>query len=248
MADTASIQFLVDPPLPGGRNMEIDQSLLLATEQAEVRLTFVRFYAWETATLSIGHHQEADRAADLHYCASRAIPVVRRPTGGRAVLHDDELTYAVISNDTSLFPLHRLDLTYLTIARFLQAGLDRVGIRSELARGLRETGRSLQNPVRLPCFASASRHELLVDGRKIAGSAQRRLKRSFLQHGSVPLGIDPVHMAAALGVPESLVRKTTISVSEAAGRHIGFAELAEALLAAFSSQAISDQAVSDQKV
>jgi lipoyl(octanoyl) transferase len=234
MAVAPTVRFLVDPPLAGSRNMEIDQSLLLAAEQEAGGLTFIRFYAWETATASIGHHQEAGSAVDLDYCTREAIPVVRRPTGGRAVLHDAELTYAVISNDASLFPLHRLDLTYLVIGRSLKAGLDLLGISSELARGIRETGSSFRNPVKRPCFASASRHELLVRGRKIAGSAQRRLKRSFLQHGSLPLRIDGARMAAALGVPESLILETTVSVCEATGREVSFAELAQALEQSFA--------------
>ena len=143
------------------------------------------FLSWDVPTVSIGHHQQAERAADTRYCAEHGIPVVRRPTGGRAVLHDCELTYAVVSNDRRLFPPGRLDQTYLVVARALQTGLGRFGFgragrRRQGDRAvIRGRGKSL---LRLGVAARAARR-----GRKIAGSAQRRLKRSFLQHGSIPL-------------------------------------------------------------
>jgi len=224
----------IDPPHSGLRNMEIDLALLQDAEQQPEPSTFVRFYRWDVPTVSLGHYQRAEQAADLRYCEAHGIPVVRRPTGGRAVLHAAELTYTVVSSDPRFFPLHSLDLTYLTIAKALQGGLTRLGIASELAPGSRETGRVSAAGVKAPCFASASRHELLVGGRKIAGSAQRRLKRSFLQHGSIPLDLDVPTMAGALGVSEQLIAGTTISVSEAAGRAVSFAELADALKEGFA--------------
>jgi len=209
--------------------MQIDQTLLEKAEREAEACTLLRFYRWEVPTVSIGHHQEPGRAADLQYCVANAIPVVRRPTGGRAVLHDCELTYAVVSNDGRFFPLQSLDHTYLVIARALQNGLSRLAVSSNLAAGGREIGLSTRIDVKHPCFASASRHELLVHGKKIAGSAQRRLKRSFLQHGSIPLQLNTPVMARALGVSERLIAASTISVSEAAGRAVSFEELATAL-------------------
>ncbi len=213
--------------------MQVDRMLLEEAElEAEAR-SFLRFYRWDVPTVSIGHHQQPERAADVAYCAANHIPVVRRPTGGRAVLHDCELTYAVVSNDHRFFPLGSLDRTYLVIAQALQKGLGRLGICSDLAAGGREIGSSARVDLKHPCFASASRHELLVGGRKIAGSAQRRLKRAFLQHGSIPLELDVPVMARALGVSEQLIAASTTSVSEAAGRKVEFEELAAALQAGF---------------
>ncbi len=225
-------RFSVDPAQPGSTNMQIDRTLLDEAEQEAEARSFLRFYRWDVPTVSIGHHQQPERAADAAYCAANHIPVVRRPTGGRAVLHDCELTYAVVSNDHRFFPLDSLDQTYLIIARALQGGLARLGVCSHLAGG-REIGSSARIDLKNPCFASASRHELLVGGRKIAGSAQRRLKRSFLQHGSIPLELDVSLMAGALGVSEQLIAASTISVSEAAGREVGFEELAAALKEGF---------------
>ncbi len=213
--------------------MQIDRGLLDEAEQEAEARTFLRFYRWDVPTVSIGHYQAPERAADPAYCAANRIPVVRRPTGGRAVLHDCELTYAVVSNDRRFFPLQSLDQTYLVIARALQCGLARLGVCSQLAAGGREIASPGRTNLKHPCFASASRHELLVGSRKIAGSAQRRLKRSFLQHGSIPLELNVPAMAGALGVSEQLIAHSVISVSEAAGRPVSFDELAEALEAGF---------------
>jgi lipoate-protein ligase A len=224
--------FSVDPVQPGSVNMQRDRQLLDEAEQKAEARSFLRFYRWDLPTVSIGHHQQPERAADVVYCAANHIPVVRRPTGGRAVLHDCELTYAVVSNDGRFFPLDSLDKTYLVIARALQTGLSRLGICSDLAAGRGIVGLT-RIDVKHPCFASASRHELLVRGRKIVGSAQRRLKRSFLQHGSIPLQLNLPVMAGALGVSEQLIAASTISVSEATGRIVTFEELAAALKAGF---------------
>ncbi len=223
----------VDPAQAGSINMQVDRALLDEAEQEAEARSFLRFYRWDVPTVSIGNHQQPERAADVAYCAANHIPVVRRPTGGRAVLHDRELTYAVVSNDSRFFPLDSLDQTYLIIARALQGGLARLGVCSNLAAGGREIGSVARIDLKNPCFASASRHELLVGGRKIAGSAQRRLKRSFLQHGSIPLELDVPVMAGALGVSEQLIAASTISVSAAAGREVGFEELAAALKEGF---------------
>ncbi len=231
-----SWNFRVDPAQSGSVNMQIDRTLLDEAEREVEACTFLRFYRWDVPTVSIGHYQEPERAADLAYCAASRIPLVRRPTGGRAVLHDRELTYAVVSNDGRVFPLQSLDQTYLVIARALQNGLARLGICGDLAAGGREIGSARRIDVKHPCFASASRHELLVRGRKVAGSAQRRLKRSFLQHGSIPLELNVPVMARALGVSEQLIAASTISVSEAAGREVRFEELAVALEAGFQEE------------
>ncbi len=241
-----------DPALAGAANMERDLSLLRQLEDSSQPATIVRFYAWDKPTVSLGKHQKPESGADLEFCRRNHIPVVRRPSGGRAVLHADELTYAVISNDALSFPMHSLHETYRAVALALQSGLAQLGIESALARPSRtSSGRGAEarrggrtnDPVQphqsadhrlaAPCFVAPSRHELLCQGRKIAGSAQRRLRRAFLQHGSIPLTVDYPLMAAALGCSQELLRGTVISVSEAAGRPIGRQLLEPALVEGF---------------
>ena len=218
-----------DPALPGAANMERDLCLLQQLEDSSQAATIVRFYAWDKPTVSLGKHQKPESGADLEFCRCNQIPVVRRPSGGRAVLHADELTYAVISNDAASFPMHSLHETYRAVALALQSGLAHLGIESALARPARTTDAGLVTP----CFAAPSRHELLCQGRKIAGSAQRRLRRAFLQHGSIPLTVDYPLMAAALGCSQGLLRSTVISVSEAAARPISRQLLEPALVEGF---------------
>ena len=213
--------------------MQIDESLLHRAESASQRCTIVRFYQWAQPAISVGKYQKIEESVQLDYCRNHDIPVVRRPTGGRAVFHADELTYSLVSNDREYFPLHSLQKTYLRIATALQIGIRQLQVPVELAEGTSRVQGGPGYPLNRPCFVSSSRYELVSRGRKIAGSAQRRLKRSFLQHGSIPLRIDYGVMAAALGVEEEFLQASVISVCEAAGRDISFRSLTQALQAGF---------------
>lgn len=226
-------RIIVDGALPGLRNMEIDSDLLNSAEASPLPQTVVRLYSWEQPTVSIGRHQVPVRAVNTVVCAELGVPIVSRPTGGRAVLHDVELTYAVVSNDEARFPISGLHPTYLAVAKILAAGLLKLGICCELAPGVRETASAFRTDMKNPCFASASRHELLVGGRKIAGSAQKRLRRSFLQHGSIPLRLDYDRMARILGPQPSLLRSSMTCVEEAAARPVSLEELTESVRSAF---------------
>ena len=229
--------YSVGPPGTGPHNMRVDESLLHFAEQRPERVTFLRFYSWALPTVSLGKHQRARRAVDLTYCHRMKIPVVHRPSGGRAVYHDSELTYAIVSNDPGYFPISSVTGTYHVIAAALREGLRQLGILARLAPpGRHQRDRYPQSEFKAPCFVSASRCELLSNGRKLIGSAQRRLKRSFLQHGSVPLEVDYYTMAAALGVKEQLLKTTLTSVSEAKGEKVDFGVLRKALEKGFESR------------
>jgi lipoate-protein ligase A len=162
--------------------------------------TTLRFYRWASPTVSLGRNQQAAGAVDQEYCGREGIELVHRPTGGRAVLHDDELTYAIASNDPGQFGGGSVYGTYRRISEALLAGYRSLGVDAHLAP---ETRRSLRNEgPDSPCFVSPSRYELVYRGRKIVGSAQRRLRRSFLQHGSLPLTIDRERLARATRVAD----------------------------------------------
>src|SRR5262245_49815338 len=96
-------KLIIDPAMDGACNMAIDGALLQEVASSEVPRTIVRLYGWSTPTISLGRNQQVDKAVDRVYCRANGIQIVHRPTGGRAVLHDDELTYAVISNDNEQF-------------------------------------------------------------------------------------------------------------------------------------------------
>jgi len=200
--------------------MAIDESMLEAVRQGQSPPT-LRLYTWKPACLSIGRFQRAARSVDWDALASLGYGFVRRPTGGRAVLHDDELTYAVIANVAGLAGAGSgstgvLD-TYLALSRGLAAGLARMGIPVELAprdagrahRGCGRTGDSLSEARSgsrvggsAACFDSPSAYELLAAGRKIVGSAQVRRGSTFLQHGSIPISMNFAAAEAAMGMPK----------------------------------------------
>lgn len=223
---------VLSPALDGASNMRIDRRLQLFTERSRQPMTLVRFYRWREPTVSLGCHQTPELAFAKEYCRTHGVPWVHRPTGGRAVFHDDELTYMVTSNDGSHFPLQSVRKIHCEISSALQAGLSRLGIRPVSAPGDALRDRALTRAQK-PCFVAPSRYEIVQDTRKMVGSAQKKTKRSFLQHGSIPLVIHYGLMAAALGVEADFLRSKTISVSEATGRPVSFDELSHALIRGF---------------
>lgn len=143
----------------------------------------LRFYRWSPACLSLGRNQPARGRYDRAALAARGLDVVRRPTGGRAVLHDRELTYSVAVADGALGPPRE---AYAAVNRALVAGLRRLGVPAALQPG---AGRAAAPSLR-PCFADPAEGEVVAGGRKLVGSAQRRSGRTLLQHGSLLLEDD----------------------------------------------------------
>src|SRR6516165_4313427 len=194
-------KLIIDGARDGASNMSIDASLLDEVEAASEPRTVVRFYGWQTPTISLGRNQKIEKAVDEDYCRTNGIDIVHRPTGGRAVLHDDELTYAVISNDSEAFG-DTIYGNYKRVSEALCLGYKRLGVPAVLAPDTRKHP-AYPDDADLPCFISPSRYELMVNGRKIVGSAQRRVRRSFLQHGSMPITMDLEVLARATGITDA---------------------------------------------
>ncbi len=175
----------------GAANMALDAATLAAVEAGEAPPT-LRLYAFEPAALSLGYGQSDDQV-DREACRRLGVDVVRRPTGGRAVLHERDLTYAVVLpvDDPRIPPT--VSGTYQVVAEALRDALVALGARDVTLAPRRAAGGA--DPA---CFAAAARTELLLGGRKVAGSAQRRGRRAVLQHGSILLDPDPVRLAACL--------------------------------------------------
>jgi lipoyl(octanoyl) transferase len=177
--------------------MAVDETLLDEVSRPQARpQTYLRFYQWICPTLSLGFSQKAERVVDLDFCSAHGIDLVRRPTGGKAVLHHCELTYSVISNDSTFFPISDISETYCRIANALKSGLRVLGIDTTIAE---TCGRSTTTG-RVPaaCFAVSNHFELLWQNRKLVGSAQRRTKTAFLQHGSILIEFDAEMLSRAL--------------------------------------------------
>jgi lipoate-protein ligase A len=176
-------------PLSGACNMALDESLLESVAAGR-SLPVLRLYGWAPPTVTLGYFQRAESTVNLEACCRLGIDVVRRITGGRAVLHHREVTYAVISPERSpLFPGGILE-NYRVIARMLQQTLDSFGLATTLAPG-RSRGSSGSGAQQSACFTAPATYELLHAGCKVTGSAQKRQGDAFLQHGSIPVELDP---------------------------------------------------------
>ena len=207
-------------PTAGDWNMAVDEFLFRAL--TDDPSTIVRFYRWERPTVSLGAGQTTARVVDLEFCRRNGLGVVRRPTGGKLVLHDREVTYAVVSSDDGTFT-STLGGSYLWISQALVKGLESLGLKPSLAA---ETPSGYAKGT-MPCFSRPARDEIEIDGRKIIGSAQKRIGNRFLQHGSIPLAKDE-ELLRAVSLrkedPAGVIRMT--SLSEALGRPVGFDEAA----------------------
>jgi len=182
-------RLIVDPPARGHENMAVDEALLISSERGEGPPT-IRFYEWSVPTISIGYRQKYDNFQDA------VTPVVRRISGGRAVLHNAELTYSIVCDNQNPLFAGGIYGTYALISRAIKSALQDLAYNATLAP--RE--RSLTDgPKRESCFSSSSGYEILISGKKVAGSAQRRYKRSFLQHGSILCDIDSKMVRAVFG-------------------------------------------------
>ncbi len=168
-------------------NMALDETLLQAVASGE-SLPVLRFYRWRPATISLGYGQSMTADVDLEVCRQAGLDVVRRSTGGRAVLHDHEVTYAVIAPlNAGLFGGSVLDC-YRVISEVLQQTLVKLGLPAQLVPGKPRGGQ--QNAMKAVCFSAPSQYELVIDDCKVAGSAQKRYGQAFLQHGSIPIEMD----------------------------------------------------------
>ncbi|MHB8054099.1 MAG: lipoate--protein ligase family protein [Candidatus Aminicenantales bacterium] len=223
-------RLIIEPaPTDGARNMAVDEHLFrtLTKEPA----TVVRFYQWDRPTASLGCGQDPARVVDLEFCRTQGIGVVRRPTGGKLVLHYREATYAVVSSDAETFT-STLGGSYAWISRALFRGLETLGLKPLLA------GETPRDYIRgtMPCFSRPAQNEIEIDGRKIIGSAQKRIGDRFLQHGSIPLaGDDGLLSRVSLWKDDRNEIRMT-SISEALGRPVAFPEAVDAFIRGFAER------------
>jgi len=164
-------------------NMALDEAILMSVIEKKSPPT-IRFYDWNPPTASCGYNQTAENEVDFEILAKKGYEFIRRPTGGRLVLHKDEVTYSVIA-PLDGFLGGSVTHTYSQISKALAKGLHLMGIDVILEKG--SLSSSHQREAGNPCFTSTSRYELAYKRKKIVGSAQVRKENCFLQHGSVLL-------------------------------------------------------------
>ena len=180
MSSCDSWAYIVDGPRSGLENMRIDRELLDWAEKCSDQITVVRFYRWTVPTISLGKHQKVEEAVNQIYCQQAAIPIVHRPTGGRAVFHDHELTYSLVSNHARYFPLESVKDTYRAIAAALRTGLQSLGIDAQLAEGARALPPLASSTGgKKPCFMTPSRHELLLGGFQVSGKRSKKIEKKL---------------------------------------------------------------------
>ena len=219
----------------GAYNMGVDQVLAADAAQGPV----LRFYDWEPPAVSCGWNQQPERETNVEACRVLGIDVVRRPTGGRAVLHWEELTYSVACVAEVLVAGGGVEATHRKIGACLAEGLRLFGAPVELERAGR-CGRAWRSG---PCFGSTARWELKCQQRKLVGSAQRRYGRRLLQHGSILLGRAHERLPQLMRIDKDARQKWTRQVrahstdlQSCMGQPIDRAELVDCLVEGFSRQ------------
>lgn len=212
----------------GARNMAIDEVLLQSVLQGAPPA--LRLYAWMPPTLSLGRGQplgDVDRAA----LTAHGYGLVRRPTGGRAVLHADELTYCVVTTESEAGLEPGLIASYRGLSAGLREAFRRLGLEAVEAEPRYANHRNA-GPV---CFEVPSDYEITWQGRKLVGSAQMRSGEALLQHGAIPLAGDLAAIADVLTAhpdPQA-IRNRTVTLSAALGRRVSWEEVAEAVAEGF---------------
>ena len=212
-------RLVVTPPAPGAWNMAVDEAILSAVGMNLVPPT-LRLYAWDPPCLSLGYAQPSSDV-DQTRLAERGWQLVRRPTGGRAILHTDELTYSVIGPLAEPRLAGSVLESYRCLATALLSALHRLNIPGESHAVPAVQASTGKGPV---CFEVPSNYEITVQGKKLIGSAQARRKEGFLQHGALPLGGNLTRITQVLSFPDEAHRL------EAASRLLSRATTAEAVL------------------
>jgi lipoate-protein ligase A len=224
--------LLESPPASGAFNMALDEVLMSEAHEADSWI--LRVYGWSVPTLSLGRNQRARGGYDLRRLAEGGIDVVRRPTGGRAILHDREVTYAVTAPARAAGDLRE---SYARINRLLIAALALLGVRRALVASESEhVPRSAERaqPGLTPCFHHPSIGEITVDGQKLVGSAQWRSDGALLQHGSILIEDDQMQISGFL-IDDAPPIPRPATLREILGRSPHQSDVADALFAAVRS-------------
>jgi lipoate-protein ligase A len=231
-------RLLITPPAHGAWNMAVDESILEHIGRGESAPT-LRLYAWNPPCLSLGHAQPFSDV-DATRLKQRGWEVVRRATGGRAILHTDELTYSVIAPPNEPRVEGSVLESYNRLAQALLLAVKELEIPVEMKEG-KANESATPNPV---CFEVPSTYEITVNGKKLIGSAQARKKEGVLQHGSLPLTGDLTRICQALVFENESAREEAskrlleraTTVESALGAEISWEKAKQAFIHAFETQ------------
>ncbi|MEM7033292.1 MAG: biotin/lipoate A/B protein ligase family protein [Chloroflexota bacterium] len=229
-------RLLITPPTDGATNMAIDEAILQTLASGE-SIPTLRFYQWNPPCLSLGYGQKS-KDVDQAACEKLGYTWVRRATGGRAILHMDELTYSIITRDDAPRVKGSIIESYRALSQGLLAGLTHLGADAVEAKGKRK-GRPESGGA--ACFDMPSHYEVTLNDKKLVGSAQVRRRGIVLQHGTLPLRGDITRIFQVLSYsPERKARLTRILLDRATtleaelGRVVSFQEAVTAMSSGFS--------------
>ena len=221
-------RLVCSPPLPGSWNMAVDEAMLLA-HSAGLTIPTLRLYRWSPPAVSIGLLQPIESISE-EACRQLGFNIVRRPSGGGAVLHQHEITYAVVVDGRVCPEGSSVMATYRWLAKGLTAGLRKLGIEASLSNS-NDRNCPSQHLIASFCFARTSAADLTVEGLKLGGSAQARRRHFLLQHGSIPLRLGTETIEQIFGLSG---RKNFTCLEEVLEREVSPCEFVEALVAGFS--------------
>lgn len=238
-------RLIFSQPAKGAWNMAVDEALLEGMAQADAQAV-LRLYAWNPPCLSLGYAQPFSDV-ELQALQRYGWELVRRPTGGRAILHTDELTYAVIAPHSEPRMAGSVLESYQRVSMALLEALRRLNLPAEAQE--KKQIKPGSNPNGAVCFEVPSNYEITVNGLKLIGSAQARKREGVLQHGSLPLYGDLSRITQALAfydadgnkdesqreqAAQRLLRRAT-TVESSLGRRISWEQAAEAFVKAFET-------------
>jgi lipoate-protein ligase A len=178
-------RLIVTSPLSGAENMAIDEALLRSFDPA-LSLPVLRLYGWNPPALSLGRFQKAAEVLDLARCRADGVAVVRRVTGGGVIYHADELTYSLVCAPGQIPPTSSIKDSFRVLTGFLLAFYRTLGLDAAYAVDVASEGARLGERTAF-CFAGRESFDILANGSKLGGNAQRRTKGRIFQHGSIPL-------------------------------------------------------------
>lgn len=217
-------RLIIDGPVPGALNMALDRAVLCSVA-AGAALPTLRLYRWEVPTVTLGRFQHVEQV-DMPACERRGFDVVRRPTGGRGVLHDDELTYSIVAGTRDGVPAG-VAASYRHLSAVLAEAYGALGVPARVtarSRGERGAG---------ACYLHATQADLSLGAAKLSGSAQVWKDGAVLQHGSFVVSRDVTAEAEVFRLDATgteALDATTATLSRALGRSPSFDEIAEAVI------------------
>jgi lipoate-protein ligase A len=234
-------RLLISPPLDGATNMAIDEAILHTLADGE-GIPTLRFFQWDPPCLSLGynqHWQEVDEIA----CRRLGYTWTRRPTGGKAILHTDEVTYSLIIPQADLRIQGGIVESYRVLSLGLLRGLARLDVQATQAHRDKTATHAREGRGGPVCFDTPSRYEITWEGKKLIGSAQLRRRGIVLQHGTLPLFGDLNRILAALdfsaeerALQAKLLPQRATTLAQVLGKELSFTEVIPALSAGFAQQ------------